>query len=242
MRVLLHKSGAESLEGTLSSLSNSNDLDASKVLVRKVVQECMEKIKEEPSASERSIRWELGSCWIQHLQKQETSTDNSSKNKEDSNDLEQAVKGLGKQFKFLKRREKKSNNLDGADSREQNDSRLANMNDVADKVEPNNDDLSNSNELEKLLSEEAFLRLKESGTGLHTKVCGILKIVMLLHVPLFSCFYLFIFFFKKNLELVLLLKIVMRLKESGTSTFVISLVIIVIFQLYFLLYILACVK
>ncbi|KAG5021479.1 hypothetical protein JHK85_017821 [Glycine max] len=170
LRVLLHKSGAESLEGTLSSLSNSNDLDASKVLVRKVVQECMEKIKEEPSASERSIRWELGSCWIQHLQKQETSTDNSSKNKEDSNDLEQAVKGLGKQFKFLKRREKKSNNLDGADSREQNDSRLANMNDVADKVEPNNDDLSNSNELEKLLSEEAFLRLKESGTGLHTKV------------------------------------------------------------------------
>ncbi|KAH1085101.1 hypothetical protein AAZX31_07G027300 [Glycine max] len=169
LRVLLHKSGAESLEGTLSSLSNSNDLDASKVLVRKVVQECMEKIKEEPSASERSIRWELGSCWIQHLQKQETSTDNSSKNKEDGNDLEQAVKGLGKQFKFLKRREKKSNNLDGADSREQNDSRLANMNDVADKVEPNNDDLSNSNELEKLLSEEAFLRLKESGTGLHTK-------------------------------------------------------------------------
>ncbi|RDX66608.1 Protein TSS, partial [Mucuna pruriens] len=170
LRLLLHKSGAESLEGPLSSLSNSDDLDASKSLVRKLVQECMEKIKEEPSVSKSSIRWELGSCWMQHLQKQETSTDNNSKNKEDDNDIEQAVKGLGKQFKFLKRRERKSNDLDGADSREQNDdSRPGNVNDVAGKVEPNNDDLSNSNELDKLLSKEALLRLKESGTHLHLK-------------------------------------------------------------------------
>ncbi|KAK7381565.1 hypothetical protein VNO80_00110 [Phaseolus coccineus] len=169
LRLLLHKSGSDSLEGNISSLSNSDDLDATKSLVRKVVQEDIEKIKEEPSVSKRSIRWELGSCWMQHLQKQEISSDNSSKNKEDGNDAEQAVKGLGKQFKFLKKREKKSNNVDGADSREQNDSRPGNVNDDDDKVEPNSGDLSNSNDLEKLLSEEAFLRLKESGTGLHTK-------------------------------------------------------------------------
>ncbi|KAK7389510.1 hypothetical protein VNO78_24617 [Psophocarpus tetragonolobus] len=173
LRLLLHKLGGKSLEGTLSSISvsNSDDLDASKRLVRKVVLECMEKIREEPSLSERSIRWELGSCWMQHLQKQEASTDNSSKSKENGNDVEQAVKvkGLGKQFKFLKKRDKKSNNLESADSREQNYSRTANGNDVADKVEPNNDDLSNSNELEKLLSTEAFLRLRESSTGLHMK-------------------------------------------------------------------------
>ncbi|XP_027344762.1 protein TSS isoform X2 [Abrus precatorius] len=170
LRHLLHKSGTESSEGTLSSLSNLDDLNASKYLVRKVVQECIEKIKEEPSVSKRSIRWELGSCWMQHLQKQETSTDNSSKkNKEDGNDVEEAVKGLGKQFKFLKRREKKSSNLDGADSVEQNDSIPGNMNFTADNVELNNGDLNNSNELEKLLSKEAFLRLQESGTGLHMK-------------------------------------------------------------------------
>jgi len=172
LRLLLHKSGSDSLEGNSSSVSNSDDLDATKSLVRKVVQEGIEKIKEEPSVSERSIRWELGSCWVQHLQKQETSSDNSSKNK-DGNDVEEAVKGLGKQFKFLKKREKKSNNVDGADSREQNDSRPGNVTDDADKVEPNSGDLSNSNDLEKLLSEEAFLRLKESGTGLHMKVCGV---------------------------------------------------------------------
>ncbi|KAJ1410088.1 Tetratricopeptide-like helical domain superfamily [Sesbania bispinosa] len=162
LRLLLHKSGAESSEGTLSSsLSNLDDLDASKYLVRKVVQECMEKIsEEEPRVSKRSIRWELGSCWMQHLQKQETSTDNSSKNIEDANDVEQAVKGLGKQFKLLKKRDKKPSNLDGADSSEQNDSTPGNLNVGADKVEPNKDGLSSSNELEKLLSEEVFCVLK----------------------------------------------------------------------------------
>ncbi|XP_061340080.1 protein REDUCED CHLOROPLAST COVERAGE 3 [Gastrolobium bilobum] len=170
LRLLLHKSGAESSEGTSSSLSNFDDLDASKYVVRKVVQECMEKIKEEPSVSKRSIRWELGSCWMQHLQKQETSTDNSSKNKEDGNDAEQAVKGLGKQFKLLKRREKKpSNVVDVADSGEQKDSTPGNVNVGTDTVEPNNDNLISSNELEKLLSEDDFLRLRESGTGLHMK-------------------------------------------------------------------------
>lgn len=163
MRILLHKSEAESSEGTLTSQSNVDDLDASKYLVRKVIQECIEKIKKEPSVSERSIRWELGSCWMQHLQKQETTTDNSSNNKE-RNDIEQAVQGLGKQFKLLKKREKKPFNLDGEDSREN-----GNVNVDADKVEPNNDELSSSSELEKLLSEDAFLRLKESGTGFHLK-------------------------------------------------------------------------
>ncbi|XP_014516280.1 protein TSS isoform X2 [Vigna radiata var. radiata] len=169
LRMLLHKSGSDSLEGSVSSLSILDDEDATRSLVRKVIQEGIEKIKEEPSISKRSIRWELGSCWMQHLQKQETSSDDSSKNKEDGNDVEQAVKGLGKQFKFLKKREKKSNNVDGTDSREQNDSSPGDVNDNADKVELNSGDFSNSSELEKLLSNEAFLRLKESGTDLHTK-------------------------------------------------------------------------
>lgn len=173
LRMLLHKSGSDSLEGSVSSLSILDDEDATRSLVRKVIQEGIEKIKEEPSISKRSIRWELGSCWMQHLQKQETSSDDSSKNKEDGNDVEQAVKGLGKQFKFLKKREKKSNNVDGTDSREQNDSSPGDVNDNADKVELNSGDFSNSSELEKLLSNEAFLRLKESGTDLHTKVCDV---------------------------------------------------------------------
>ena len=56
----------------------------------------------------------------------------------------------------MKKREKKSNNVDGSDSREQNDSRHGIVNDDDEKVEPNSGDLSNSNDLEKLLPEEAF--------------------------------------------------------------------------------------
>ncbi|CAI8601337.1 unnamed protein product [Vicia faba] len=156
LRALLHKSGAESSEGTLTSLSNFDDLDASKIIVGKVVEECIEKIKEEPSVSKRSIRWELGSSWMQHLQKQETSTDVGS-NSKDGNDVAQSVKGLGKQFKLLKKREKKPSDLNSADSSEQNIN------------EPNGAELSSSNGLDKLLSKEVLLRLKESGSGLHMK-------------------------------------------------------------------------
>ena len=173
MRLLLHKSVDEPSEGNLSFPSNLDDLDGSMYLVRKVVQECLEMIKQEPGISKRSIRWELGSCWMQHLQKQENSTDNSSKSKDDGKDVEQAVKGLGKQFKFLKRREKKPSNLDGTDSSEQNDSRPGNVNVGTDKVAPYNDESTSSADLEKLLSNDAFFRLKESGTGLQLKVCGI---------------------------------------------------------------------
>ncbi|XP_054780206.1 protein REDUCED CHLOROPLAST COVERAGE 3 isoform X2 [Prosopis cineraria] len=166
LRLLLHKFGAEPSEGR-SSLPNLDDLDSSRNLVRKVVKENLENKSEEPVNSESSIRWELGSCWLQHLQKQETSTDKSSEKKDNGNEVVQAVKGLGKQFKFLKRREKKPTSLDCTDHREHNDSRPSAAATV--KAELNNDDLNSSTELEKLTSVEAFLRLKESGTGLHLK-------------------------------------------------------------------------
>lgn len=185
LRALLHKSGAESSEGTLTSLSNFDDLDASKIIVGKVVEECIEKIKEESSVSKRSIRWELGSSWMQHLQKQENSTDVGSNNK-DGNDVAQSVKGLGKQFKLLKKREKKPCDLNVADLSEQNIN------------EPNNDELSSSNELDKLLPEEAFSRLKEFVYGLHLKVCdtfcGILSCDYTNFLIYFTCSFTMLYF------------------------------------------------
>ncbi|KAF7814390.1 protein TSS isoform X1 [Senna tora] len=168
LRLLLQKFGSEPSKCSSSSPSNLDDLVSSRCLVRKVIKESLEKITEEPAVSKRSIRWELGSCWVKHLQKQEASTDNHSQNK-DGSEVEQAVKGLGKKFKYLKRREKKSSSLHSADFREQNDSGSGSLNVGTDGDEPNNDDLNSFIELEKLLSKEAFLRLKESGTGLHLK-------------------------------------------------------------------------
>ncbi|QHN81657.1 ABC transporter D family member [Arachis hypogaea] len=72
LRLLLHHQSAvdaDQLEGSVTSLSNLDDSDSSKYLVRKKVQESLENLKEEAVVPKRSIRWELGSSWIQHLQK-----------------------------------------------------------------------------------------------------------------------------------------------------------------------------
>ena len=68
----------------------------------------MQKLEDEPANSERPIRWELGSCWLQHLLKQETPVNHSDSHEDDNEAVEPVVKGLGKQFKFLKKREKKT--------------------------------------------------------------------------------------------------------------------------------------
>ncbi|CAI8608266.1 unnamed protein product [Vicia faba] len=60
-------------------------------------------------------------------------------------------------IKRKKKREKKPSDLNSVDSSEQNIN------------EPNDAELSSSNGLDKLLSKEVLLRLKESGFGLHMK-------------------------------------------------------------------------
>ncbi|XLR25633.1 hypothetical protein S83_053533, partial [Arachis hypogaea] len=96
LRLLLHHQSAvdaDQLEESVTSLSNLDDSDSSKYLVRKKVQESLENLKEEAVVPKRSIRWELGSSWIQHLQKQEILKDNISK-KDSGNETAQNIKAL----------------------------------------------------------------------------------------------------------------------------------------------------
>lgn len=167
LRVLLQKSTTETLGGSQSDLDSS---ETSRCLVRRVIKESLKKLEEVPKLSERPIRWELGSCWVQHLQKQETQTDNNSKNSKADNESEPAIKGLGKQFKSLKKREKKLSGESTTNNREDPDSCSSSLQMELDQGEPNNVELSSESELKKLVSEDAYLRLKESGTGLHLKV------------------------------------------------------------------------
>ncbi|PON35972.1 N-terminal acetyltransferase A, auxiliary subunit [Parasponia andersonii] len=160
LRVLLQKSTAETLGGSQSDLDNS---EASRGLVRTLIEESLEKLQEEPEISERPIRWELGSCWVQHLQKKESQTDNDPQSSGDTNGAEPAVKGLGKQFKLLKKREKKL----GGES--DFDSCSSSLETGLDKGEHINGESSSEEELKKLVSEDAYLRLRETGTGLHLK-------------------------------------------------------------------------
>lgn len=163
LRVLLPKSSnAELFGGGL--------LHDSK-LVRRVTRESLSKLEEEKTVSERSIRWELGSCWVQHLQKQETPDDNNSSKNPQNNKAEPLVKGLGKQFKMLKKREKKTS-AGSVDDCEEIDSGESIPNVESCLEDLNNGESNHEEDLKKLISEEAFSRLKESGTGLHFQVCN----------------------------------------------------------------------
>lgn len=167
LRVLLQKSTAETSGVSQSDLDSS---ESSRSLVRSVIKESLKKLKEEPETSERPIRWELGSCWVQHLQKQENQTANDPKKSVDTNGAEPAVKGLGKQFKLLKKREKKSGGESNKDNTEESDSCSSNLGTGLDKGDLINGELNSEEELKKLVSEDAYLRLKETGTSLHLKV------------------------------------------------------------------------
>ncbi|KAF2323142.1 hypothetical protein GH714_033617 [Hevea brasiliensis] len=93
--VVLYQSCVKESSGSQSPHHFFDDSEASRCLVRQVIRESLTKLDEMPVASERSIRWELGSCWMQHLQKQETPSDTDSKHSEEDTETEHAVKGLG---------------------------------------------------------------------------------------------------------------------------------------------------
>ncbi|KAF5739070.1 hypothetical protein HS088_TW12G00268 [Tripterygium wilfordii] len=168
LRVLLHKYSITESSGVQEPLCNLDDLEASRCLVRRVLKDSLTKLDEKPLASVRPIRWELGSCWVQHLQKQEPPTDNNSRGCQDDSVAEHAVKGLGNQFKYLKKRDKIVNETP---NKEEADSEGCHLNARLDTGDRSNGGSTGEGdaELKKLLSEESFLRLKESGTGLHEK-------------------------------------------------------------------------
>ncbi|KAE8709151.1 putative Cupredoxin superfamily protein [Hibiscus syriacus] len=170
LRILLHKSFPAELSGCReSNQSNLTDSESSGCLVQRVIKESLTKLEENSVAPERAIRWELGSCWVQHLQKQETSTDPASKGPANDCNAESAVKGLGKQFKFLKKRDKKPSNVSSAIDKEENDSEPCSVNVKSDLSQESNGEFHSEMELKNLTSAEAFSRLEESGTGLHLK-------------------------------------------------------------------------
>ncbi|KAK4488863.1 hypothetical protein RD792_004653 [Penstemon davidsonii] len=164
LRVLLHEPCAESSVRGQTRQSDLTDVGTSGCLVHKVISDSLTKLEDVPAMAENCIRWELGSCWVQHLQKQEAPADNSSGCHKDDNKVEAAVKGLGKQFKLLKMREKKLPSAGGKD--EESDAGANSL-----EVESNIGEMKicKSNfELLNYVPEEAFLRLKETGVSLHT--------------------------------------------------------------------------
>ncbi|KAL1565021.1 protein REDUCED CHLOROPLAST COVERAGE 3-like [Salvia divinorum] len=165
LRLMLNMPGVESPVRGQALHSDCIDVETSRCLVQKVIKDCLTKLDENPSTTENCIRWELGSCWVQHLQKQETPADNNSASHKDGNRVEPEVKGLGKQFKLLKAREKKSSRAYGNDEEQNAGSSSVNREDNTEEGKLCASDF----ELLKSVPEDIFLRLKDTGTGLHTK-------------------------------------------------------------------------
>ncbi|KAL8096208.1 protein REDUCED CHLOROPLAST COVERAGE 2 [Apium graveolens] len=173
LRMLLHKPSTPQSSGANQKLQTAGgeDLYFATSLIRKVLEESLLKLQEEDSKDTKSIRWELGACWVQHIQNPVSGKSESKKT--DEAKVEAAVKGLGKNGGLLKDIKKK---LDEKNSKTEQgkEASLTNSLDLQ-KSSANNQKESEKEDEEKekmwkkLLPEASYLRLKESETGFHLK-------------------------------------------------------------------------
>ncbi|KAL9266320.1 REDUCED CHLOROPLAST COVERAGE 2-like protein, partial [Drosera capensis] len=105
LRLLLHK--PSSPQPSLMHRLQSLDLEqfSARTIVRKVLEESLIKLQKKTIKHVRSIRWELGACWVQHLQNQASGKTDLKKPEEAK--VEPPVKGLGRQGGLLKEIKKK---------------------------------------------------------------------------------------------------------------------------------------
>ncbi|MED6222877.1 Protein REDUCED CHLOROPLAST COVERAGE 2 [Stylosanthes scabra] len=172
LRMLLHKSSTPQLSNTIQRVQRTdNEHSHSAVsLVRNVLEQSLLKLQEESRRYSKSIRWELGACWVQHLQNQATGKTEIKKAEEAK--LDPAVKGLGKQGGLLKELKKK---IDNRHSKVEHGNDISTCNGVdINKLDASQQHLEKQDEEKemiwrKLLPDAAYTRLKESKTGLHLK-------------------------------------------------------------------------
>lgn len=169
MRTLLHKSSTPQSSNFAQRAQNtdSEDLRSARSVVRRVLEESLRNLQVETAKQFKSIRWELGACWVQHLQNQGKT---ESKKAEEAK-VEPAVKGLGKQGGLLREIKKKTNEK----SSKPESGKEVVRHELNKKSDTNNKELDKPDEekemmWKKLIPEAAYTRLKESETGLHLKV------------------------------------------------------------------------
>ncbi|CAI8587235.1 unnamed protein product [Vicia faba] len=162
LRMLLHKSSNAAVQRVQSAdLDNSH---SARSFVKNVLEESFLKLKEEDTIQSKSIRWELGACWIQHLQNQ--ATEKTEPKKAEEAKLEPSVKGLGKQGGLLKELKKK---IDIRNSKVEQGNGID-----TNKLDATQQEIERQSEEKetiwrKLLPDAAYSRLKESKTDFHLK-------------------------------------------------------------------------
>ncbi|KAI4328908.1 hypothetical protein L6164_021226 [Bauhinia variegata] len=176
LRILLHNPTQSENYKQMTQMQNleRDELGASHSFVERLLKESLAKLEKEEPVLDNFIRWELGACWIQHLQDQ-NNTEKDKKPSVEKGKNEMKVEGLGKPLKALKNNKRKSD-VDNPKELENSRSHAACVNGDAGgaplpSLESQHETTAAENELvlKGMLPEEAFARLKESGTGLHCK-------------------------------------------------------------------------
>jgi protein TIF31 len=180
LRMLLSEANSAGEKKISNLLQNhrQEELIAAQSFVENLLKESLQKLEEENTEKQSFMRWELGACWVQHLQDQKNSDkdkkqggEKEKKKTADKSLKETKVEGLGKPLKALKN---SKNSVDTADKNlSEGTSLLESQKYKPSDVElPHGESSASENEslLKNLLPEAAFTRLKESETGLHQKV------------------------------------------------------------------------
>ncbi|XP_058100419.1 protein REDUCED CHLOROPLAST COVERAGE 1 [Magnolia sinica] len=177
LRMLLHRRPAPGHIRTLPHSLNSEceELNSARDIVKRVLERSLAKLQEEEPHRDIFMRWELGACWIQHLQDQITAEKDKKQSGEKTKN-KSTVEGLGKPLRSLKNSLKKTEA--SSQSTLPSDGKSPNMvvggeieNAKSPSIESQRETKATENELvlKKLLPDPAFTRLKESETGLHRK-------------------------------------------------------------------------
>ncbi|KZV15077.1 clustered mitochondria protein [Dorcoceras hygrometricum] len=176
LRLLLHENEIRK-QNKLSqnSLLKCDDVYSSQAFVERILDESLSKLQEEETHTDAFVRWELGACWVQHIQDQKK-TEKEKNTAHDKTKNELKVEGLGTPLKSLKSKKKTSDKSIAVLQTE-------NFKSTADEVKYESEKTvkivaesqfgpetpESELVLQTLLSNAAFSRLKESETGLHTK-------------------------------------------------------------------------
>lgn len=151
------------------------ELSEASTFVERLLEESLAKLEKEDLKADQFVRWELGACWIQHLQDQKN-TEKDKKPSSEKTKNEMKVEGLGTPLRSLKNKKKS----DGSNAKTQSENSKTSIhavtgeaeNAISPCTEHQHEINAKENELvlKSLLSDAAFARLKESETGLHCKV------------------------------------------------------------------------
>ncbi|XP_042461981.1 protein TSS-like [Zingiber officinale] len=180
LRMLLHKSHTSREKRDQSS--KQEELSEAQMFVEKLLKESLVKLEEEKAGSNAFMRWELGACWIQHLQDQNNGEEDkkqasgkSEKQTGETTKNEIKVEGLGKPFKILKTPSKQPHPDEEKSSIVDKNLTTKTLDGKQNVSLPFSEPQKESREAEKasmlkdLLPEPAYTRLKESNVRLDMK-------------------------------------------------------------------------